>query len=70
MALTIPEDIKITEEECAALRTELKHIAAANFMRKHLQESPKYSIRELLYAFGYALVPSTPPSMLTLASGP
>ena len=53
------DDIKISKEECEALRVELRTIAGANFMRKYLHEDTKYSIRELLYVFGYVLVPST-----------
>jgi len=48
--------MSITKEECEALRAELRELAAVKFMRKHLQEEPKYSLRELLYAFGYILV--------------
>jgi predicted nucleotidyltransferase len=53
---TYKDDIKITKEECDALKTELHAIGGANFMRKYLQGETRYSIKEILYTFGYILV--------------
>jgi hypothetical protein len=51
------EEIKISKDECEALRSELRILAATQFMRKYLhEEDPKYSVKELLYAFGCKLV--------------
>ena len=51
------DDIKITKEERIALKTELRTIGGANFMRKYMQpENQQYTLKEILYAFGYILV--------------
>ena len=50
------DDIKITKEECEALKAELRTVGGANFMRKYVCNDSGYSIDELLYAFGYVLV--------------
>ena len=52
----IEGDIKITKEECEALKTELRSIGGANFMRKHIYDEPRYTINEILFALGYVLV--------------
>ena len=51
------DDIKITKEERIALKTELRTIGGENFMRKYIQrENQRYTLKEILYAFGYILV--------------
>jgi hypothetical protein len=54
---TYIDDIKITKEQCDALKTELHAIGGTNFMRKYLQDKTSFSIKEILFAFGYILVP-------------
>lgn len=50
------DDIKITKEECLALKTELHAIGSANFMRKYIQGETPHTLKETLYAFGYVVV--------------
>jgi len=54
------DGIKITKEECEALKAELRTVGGANFMRKYVLSDSGYSVNELLYAFGYALVTPSP----------
>jgi hypothetical protein len=51
----IVDDIKITRDQCEALKTELRSTGGATFMRKYLEDGT-YSMKEVLYAFGYILV--------------
>jgi hypothetical protein len=50
------DDIKITKEETEALKAELRTVGGANFMKKYVCNDSRYSVNELLYAFGYVLV--------------
>jgi hypothetical protein len=51
------DDIQMTSDECEKLKTELRSIGGANFMRKYtLDGEAEYTIKEVMYAFGYVLV--------------
>lgn len=50
------DDIKMSPEEAEALKAELRLVGSANFMRKYIHGASRYTIKELLYAFGYSLV--------------
>ena len=56
VAATNQDDMKITKEECLALKTELHIIGSTQFMGKYIQGQSRYTLEEVLYAFGYVVV--------------
>jgi hypothetical protein len=50
------DDMKITKEECLTLKTELHNIGGSQFMRKYIQGGSRYTLEDVLYAFGYVVV--------------
>ena len=50
------DEPRMTKEETEAIKSELRTIGRANFMRKYVQGATQYSLEEVLYALGYILV--------------
>jgi hypothetical protein len=55
--MLILDDIKISKEECEALKAEVRRSGGDRFIQNYyLTDKPNYSVKQILYAFGCVLV--------------
>jgi hypothetical protein len=66
--MLILDDIKISKEECEALKADVRRVGGDRFIQNYyLTDKPNYySVRQILYAFGCVVV-YTSPTGLTIS---
>lgn len=50
--------VNVTNEEIEMLLSEVRNLGGSHFLRKYISPESKFSLHDLLYAFGYKIVNS------------